>query len=116
MSPRPSGRSVERIRALNDQLRAWPFPPVGEMVITTGVASLGWKDQAAVLGKVRTFDTFTPDNDPHGEHDFGAFEHSGVRYFWKIDYYDLKQEYLSADPADPRVTRRVITVMRADEY
>jgi hypothetical protein len=27
------------------------------------------------------------DNDPHGEHDFGAFEHEGQRIFWKIDYY-----------------------------
>jgi hypothetical protein len=38
--------------------------------------------------KVETFGSFTPDNDPHGEHDFGAFEHAGHKIFWKIDYYD----------------------------
>lgn len=116
MSPRPSGRSVGRIRVLNDLLRQWPFPPCGEMVITAGVAALDWKVRAAVLGKVRLFEAFTPDNDPHGEHDFGAFDHVGERYFWKIDYYDLAHEYHSPNPADPKVTCRVLTIMRADEY
>jgi hypothetical protein len=37
---------------------------------------------------VETFEAFTPDNDPHKERDFGAFEHNGERIFWKIDYYD----------------------------
>jgi len=115
MSPRPSGR-IERIRVLNDRFRQWPFPPFGDIFITAGIAGLGWKDQVAVLGKVRTFEAFTPDNDPHGEHDFGAFEHGGVRYFWKIDYYDLQRVYLSSDPADPSVTCRILTVMQADEY
>jgi len=35
--------------------------------------------------KVESFDSFTEDNDPHGEHDFGAFEHEAQRIFWKID-------------------------------
>jgi hypothetical protein len=34
------------------------------------------------------------------------------RYFWKIDYYDLAGECGSSDPANPAVTRRVLTVMR----
>jgi len=33
--------------------------------------------------KVRAFDAFTNDNDPHGEHDFGAIDEGGVRCFWK---------------------------------
>ena len=50
------------------------------------------------------------------EHDFGAFEDEGDRFFWKIDYYDLTLTVGSADPADPAQTARVLTLMLADEY
>ena len=63
-----------------------------------------------------TFGSFTEDNDPHEEHDFGVVEHGGVRCLWKIDYYDREMEMLSPDPADPSVTTRVLTIMLADEY
>jgi hypothetical protein len=105
-----------RIQLLNDRLRAFPFPPHGQLVLTRGVADLPAADVASVLQAARAFAAFTPDNDPHGEHDFGAFEHGDVRYFWKIDYYDLQMQYHSPDPANPGVTRRVLTAMRADEY
>lgn len=62
------------------------------------------------------FDAFSPDNDPYGEHDFGAVEIAGQRVFCKIDYYDTALEYGSPDPSDPAVTTRVLTVMLASEY
>jgi hypothetical protein len=65
---------------------------------------------------MRRFDAFTPDNDPHGEHDFGAFDEGGDRFFWKIDYYDKQMEFGSPDAADPDVTARVLTLMLAEEY
>ena len=68
------------------------------------------------LAAVRTFDTFTRDNDPHGEHDFGAFAVDGEKCFWKIDCYDKSLEHGSEDPADPELTVRVLTVMLAEEY
>jgi Protein of unknown function (DUF3768) len=55
-------------------------------------------------------------NDPHGEHDFGSFEYSGQTIFWKIDYYDMRLKWGSPDPADPAVTRRVLTILLAEEY
>lgn len=63
-----------------------------------------------------SFDTFTEDTDPHGEHDFGAFEHNGKKLFWKIDYYAPDMLHGSEDPADPSKTTRVLTVMLAREY
>jgi hypothetical protein len=73
-------------------------------------------EQAAVMRLVREFDVFDTGNDTHGEHDFGSIEYCDVRYFWKIDYYDLQLNGGSPNAADPTVTRRVMTIMRADEY
>ena|ERR1044072_7624134 len=108
-----------QIAALNDAMRrAGPLPASkGDQWITTaGVMSKGTDFMLAALKAVMLFDSFTADNDPHGEHDFGAFEVGGERLFWKIDYYDLALEYGSPDPADAAVTRRVLTVMLASEY
>jgi hypothetical protein len=60
--------------------------------------------------------TFATPNDPHQEHDFGAFDADGQRVFFKIDYFDESLTYHSPDPADPSVTQRVITIMLAEEY
>jgi hypothetical protein len=106
--------TTERIRAPNDDFRR-SF--VGGLVtITAGVEAMPAEQRKSLLAKVRAFDDFTEDNDPHGEHDFGAIDEGGVRYFWKIDYFDRATEFGSPDPADPAVTTRVLTVMRADEY
>ena len=62
------------------------------------------------------FKAFSAGNDPHGEHDFGNFEVEGENYFFKIDYYSPDLEGGSEDPADPKKTTRVLTIMRAEEY
>jgi hypothetical protein len=106
--------SLERIRSLNDDARRH-FTD-GRIVFTSGIAALPVDDQAEILDRVRTFDAFSPDNDPYGEHDFGAFEYNGQRIFWKIDSYDRDERFGSPDPADPYMTRRVLTIMLAGEY
>jgi Protein of unknown function (DUF3768) len=68
------------------------------------------------IRRVAAFADFSPDNDPHGEHDFGGFELAGQQFFWKIDYYDAAMEFGSDDPADPAKTTRVLTIMLATEY
>ncbi len=84
--------------------------------MTAGVSGLGLPFATAALASVKKFDAFTPDNDPYGEHDFGSFEIGDERLFWKIDYYDLSLEFGSNDPADPAQTKRVLTIMLAEEY
>jgi hypothetical protein len=51
-----------------------------------------------------------------GEHDFGMIRHGGLKVFWKIDYYDLNLRYGSENPSDPAQTRRVMTILLAEEY
>ncbi len=72
--------------------------------------------QQAIIVAVQAFDDFSPNNDPYGEHNFGAVTLKDAVFFWKIDYYDLDLQFGSSDPTDDDVTCRVLTVIRADEY
>jgi len=103
-----------RIRALNDELRQ-NFAE-GIAVMTPGIAALGAQAVARIVKTIAVFDEFCHANDPHEEHDFGAFEADGHRIFFTIDYFDETLTHHSVDPADPSVTKRVITIMLANEY
>ena len=103
-----------RIRELNDAFRK-TFSG-GKVVMTASVAQLPSDVQAMAIRRVATFDAFTPDNDPHGEHDFGSFELAGRKFYWKVDAYDAKLEFGSEDPSDPTKTTRVLTLMLASDY
>jgi len=70
----------------------------GDPYITDGIFALSDADRAAILDKVRTFDAFTEDNDPHKEHGFGSFDHNGERIFWNIDYYDSACKFAPKTP------------------
>jgi len=107
---------VEQIRTLNDRLRQNLDSGVETAVITTGVAALGDEAVARIVKTIAVYDDFCHENDPHGEHDFGAFEADGQVIFFKIDYFDPTLTCHSTDPADSNVTHRVITIMLAEEY
>jgi len=109
-----SDEAKKRIRELNDLLRRTGRS--GVIVCTAGVHALGAEARIEVMRSVMTFDAFDEDNNPHGEHDFGAIEIATQRLFWKIDYYDLTLTAGSEDPSDPQRTRRVLTIMLAEEY
>ena len=109
-----SKSNTDRIRELNDAFRRTFVG--GAVMITAGIEAMPLDQRRALLQKVRSFEAFGEDNDPHGEHDFGAVDEAGERYFWKLDYYDRTMESGSPDPADPSMTTRVLTIMRADEY
>ena len=84
--------------------------------MTPGIAALGQEAVDRIVKTIATYDDFCHANDPHEEHDFGSFEAEGATIFFKIDYYDRTLTYHSPDPADPSLTKRVITIMLADEY
>ena len=112
-----------QIAEQNDRFRrSWgaDFTVPGRIVITQGVAALGDAALIQMMVAVQQFSTFTEDNDPYGNHDFGIFtvptEGSEVRLYWKIDLYDAAFEYGSEAPADPSRTRRVLTILLPEEY
>jgi Protein of unknown function (DUF3768) len=47
--------------------------------ITQGVEAMPLDQRRSLLQKVPSFDAFGEDNDPHGEHDFGAVDEAGER-------------------------------------
>ncbi|AZS21777.1 MULTISPECIES: DUF3768 domain-containing protein [unclassified Caulobacter] len=101
------------IAALNDACRA---EPGAGWVLTQGVHALPEGDKLKAFAAVTAFTDFHEDNNPHGERDCGAFMVGDAKLFWKIDYYDLDLCMASTDPADPAVTKRVLTLMLAEEY
>ena len=88
----------------------------GFVTITPRVETLESEIKARLLRAVREFNEFTPDNDPHGEHDFGSIELGRTRWLWKIDLYDANYQYRTPDPRDLDITRRVLTVMHATDW
>ena len=113
MSPSITTRC--RISDLNDAFRK-AGPVSGQWMLTRGVADQGAVFVALATQAVRSYDRFRAENDPYTEHDFGSFDLAGQKLFWKIDYYDSSLSYGSEDPANPGITRRVVTIMLASEY
>ncbi|WP_425350909.1 DUF3768 domain-containing protein [Methylobacterium aquaticum] len=105
---------VDRTRALNDILRR--SLSGGLLMLTAGVIAFGRECRQTILDALAASDDSTPDNDPRGEHDFGALEVAGERVFSKIDDYDRAMTGHSPDPADSSSTTRMLTVMLAGEY
>lgn len=110
---------TQTIRSLNDRFRLGDTAIPGQILITSGLTDLleeTLKPVADLAHEVRRFEDFSEANDPHGEHDFGAFDFAGETCFWKIDYYDTTLQAGSENPADPTKTVRVLTIMLASEY
>jgi Protein of unknown function (DUF3768) len=103
-----------KIQQLNDAFRTTMTG--GRVMMTGGVDALPSDVKAMVVRRVATYADFTPDNNPHGEHDFGNFALADRRFYFKIDYYDAAMGFGSEDPADPAKTTRVLTIMLAEEY
>lgn len=102
---------TSKIALLNDAFRK-SFSG-GQVMMTAGVDALPDMVKCAALHEVATFNAFTGDNDPYGEHDFGSFELCSRKFFWKIDLYE--EPGVKGPDGEPVVTR-VLTVMLAEEY
>ncbi len=103
-----------KIALLNDQFRS-TFTG-GQVFMTQGIEALDERTRAEIFAAVMEFDDFDKDNDPYGEHDYGTVRIAGKTYVWKIDTYCLRLKYMSPDPSDPAVTRRVLTILLPSEW
>lgn len=105
-----------RIALLNDEFRS-TFTG-GQVFTTPGIEALDERTRSEIVAAVMEFDVaeFNEDNDPYGEHDFGTVQVFGRHIVWKIDTYDLRMKFMSPDPADPAVTRRVLTILLPSEW
>ncbi|MGB3929677.1 MAG: DUF3768 domain-containing protein [Sphingobium sp.] len=126
-----SPEQLDTIRRLNDAARSHPGT-ASIANVTLGFQSLPDADRFAALAAIVGFSRFDEDNDPYGEHDFGAVYRldTGIwtqerprdektisqTVFWKVDYYDNTLTYGSEVPWDVRQTKRVLTIMLANEY
>ena len=111
--------SQQIIREHNDRFRQGDPAIPGQMLITSALMAHMEKHNIAQeeLGRlIRTYDNFTPDNDPYGFHDFGVFDLGGERCFWKLDLYDPDLRFGTADATSLEKTHRVLTIMLASDY
>lgn len=116
---------TDLIREQNDQFRK-ELPNIksiqGRVLLTQGIQNFTDTDAEPakhlpeLFELLRAYDAFSEDNDPHGEHDFGAFDFQEQKCFWKIDYYALDMQHGAEDPSDIKQCMRVLTIMLASEY
>ena len=100
-----SPEQLDTIRRLNDAARSNPGT-ASIANVTLGFQSLPDADRFAALAAIVGFSRFDGDNDPYGEHDFGAVYRLATggwtqerpkdektiteTVFWKVDLYEKK--------------------------
>lgn len=96
----------------NDTFRAYG----GNVFTTAGVDARGPDFQLAALDAVKTFDGFSNEDDPYGNHDFGIVTVAGQRLYWKIDLYADPLLDLTGEDELGVDAGRTLTIMLPDEY
>lgn len=122
ITPQPD---IARIAEQNDAFRKFACLGVvperltnGRLVVTPSIIAAGDGFVPEAMEAVGHFDTFEPDNDPDGRHDFGAVEIRGQKVFWKLDLYEAGSGFRfgAETPDDPATTDRVLTIMLASDW
>jgi hypothetical protein len=120
--PRPNATIIA---AQNDAFRRFaclgiaPDQPIqGRLVVTQSLIEAGDGFVTEAVQATGAFDTFEPDNDPEGWHDFGAVTIRGETVFWKVDLYEASSDFRfgAETPENPETTMRVLTVMMARDW
>ena len=88
------------IAAQNDAFRRLaclgiaPDQPIqGRMHVTRSLMEAGDGFMAEAVKATGAFETFEPENDPEGWHDFGAVTIRGETVFWKIDMFEADSDF-----------------------
>jgi hypothetical protein len=88
------------------------------MHVTRSLTEAGDGFMAEAVKATGEFETFEPENDPEGWHDFGAVTIRGETVFWKVDLYEADSDfrYGAEAPDNPKTTMRVLTIMMAHDW
>ena len=81
--------------------------------MTAGIAALGPEAVARIVKTIAVYDDFCHANDPTKSTTL-VVRSRRPRIFFKIDYFERPHLSL-AGPSDPAVTKRVITIMLAED-
>ena len=113
------------VAAQNDAFRKFaclgipPDQPIqGRLVVTQSLIEAGDGFPPEAVQATGAFDTFEPENDPAGWHDFGAVTIRGETVFWKVDLYEASSDFRfgAGTPENPETTTRVLTIMMARDW
>jgi len=123
--PQTEGPDVAAIAAQNDAFRKLACLGIapdraiaGRMHVTRSLAEADEGFMVEAVKATGEFDTFEPENDPDGCHDFGVVDIRGQKVFWKIDLYEANSDfrYGAEAPDNPATTIRVLTIMMASDW
>jgi hypothetical protein len=106
---------TQTVEELNDTFRQTLLG--GRVALTDSVAhALGADGCEKLMHRIMNYEGFVRDGDRYDEHNFGVVLMSSKSFIWKIDYYSPDMQRLSNNPANVDITKRVMTVMLAEEY
>ena len=89
----------------------------GRVLFTRAVAARGLLFTLQCLAAITAHNTFEPENDPDGWHDFGCVRVEGERVWWKIDLFaDEAMEWGAERPDVPAETYRVLTILFPSDW
>ncbi|MBY5407407.1 DUF3768 domain-containing protein [Rhizobium leguminosarum] len=101
-----------RVRKLNDLFRTTFDPSLGEVFVTSGVASLEDAAQATLMRRVVNATHFDEQDGSRG-----FFREDRVDYIWQMEVLDREDhEYASDAPWLKKKSWRRMTIMRGDEW
>ncbi|KEJ94267.1 Protein of unknown function [Pseudosulfitobacter pseudonitzschiae] len=121
----PTQPDATIICAQNDAFRRFaclgiaPDQPIqGRMHVTQSLVAAGDDFMAEAVKATGEFDSFEPENDPEGWHDFGSVTIRGETVFWKLDLYEADSDfrYAAETPDNPQTTMLVLTIMMARDW
>ncbi|AQT47981.1 DUF3768 domain-containing protein [Bartonella choladocola] len=108
-------KNVAKVVELNDKLRKHGIG--GKIHFTSTFYNLPDDLRSKLLKKIRSFDDFDKDNDPYGQHDFAMVEIEDTKAYFKIDYHNKDDvNFGSADPSNPEITHRIMTIGLMSDY
>ncbi|MCJ8271291.1 MAG: DUF3768 domain-containing protein [Psychrosphaera sp.] len=105
--------AIEVVATLNDEFRQAICG--AEVRKSPSLENVSQFTREGIYTAVRMFDNFESDANPHPEHEFGVLKFGGQLINWQIDYFNRALNGASADPCNPALTKRVMTISTATE-